>query len=160
MAIYYAHFVSPIGLIDIAASDEGLVFVNFSESDIPEHATKHSEDTQATLRQLEEYFAGNRKSFELKLAPQGTPFQKQVWDELMHIPFGKTVSYHDIAYRMNNLGAIRAVGAANGNNKIAIIVPCHRVIGANGQLTGYAGGLHRKEWLLRHENAIPQGSLF
>lgn len=101
--------------------------------------------------QLEAYFAGDLTTFDLPLNPTGTDFQKQVWKALLQIPFGETVSYQAIANSINNPKAVRAVGAANGRNPIGIIVPCHRVIGANGSLTGYAGGLERKQWLLEHE---------
>ena len=104
-------------------------------------------------RQLDAYFAGKLTNFDLPLAPPGTAFQRRVWHELCRIPFGQTISYGEQARRVGKKGAARAVGAANGRNPIAIIVPCHRVIGANGTLTGYGGGLDRKEWLLRHERA-------
>jgi methylated-DNA-[protein]-cysteine S-methyltransferase len=101
--------------------------------------------------QLDAYFAGERQTFDLPLQMTGTPFQKQVWQGLMAIPYGTTISYAELARRIGRPGASRAVGAANGRNPIGIIVPCHRVIGANGTLTGYGGGLDRKEWLLAHE---------
>ena len=102
-------------------------------------------------KQLDEYFSGKRKTFDVPLDAKGTKFQKQVWRELQKIPFGKTLSYGDIAKKIKNPKASRAVGGANNKNPIAIVVPCHRVIGANGKLVGYAGGLHRKAWLLKHE---------
>jgi methylated-DNA-[protein]-cysteine S-methyltransferase len=107
--------------------------------------------------QLEQYFDGQRVSFDLPLAPEGTAFQRRVWQELTTIPFGKAISYGELARRIGNPPASRAVGLANGKNPISIIVPCHRVIGASGKLTGYGGGLDRKEWLLKHEG-IPIGS--
>src|SRR5690606_1404800 len=110
--------------------------------------------------QLQEYFQGIRKAFDLKLNPEGTPFQKQVWKLLQQIPFGKTISYLDLAKQLGDVKAVRAVANANAKNPLWIIVPCHRVIGSNGSLTGYAGGLHRKEWLLHHENPFKQQSLF
>jgi methylated-DNA-[protein]-cysteine S-methyltransferase len=103
-------------------------------------------------RQLEQYFEGTRTSFELELAPDGTEFERQVWNELMTIPFGSTDTYGEIASRLGDAGGSRAVGVANARNPIAIIVPCHRVIGSDGDLTGYAGGLWRKKWLLAHES--------
>ncbi len=106
----------------------------------------------AAARQLEEYFAGTRTVFELKVAPVGTDFEKRVWKDLVGIPFGATDTYGAIANRLGDSGASRAVGVANARNPIAIIIPCHRVIGADGDLTGYAGGLHRKRWLLEHES--------
>jgi methylated-DNA-[protein]-cysteine S-methyltransferase len=111
-----------------------------------------------TARQLAEYFAGKRRAFELPLAPRGSGFQERVWRALLKIKFGETRSYGEIARAIGRPSASRAVGAANGRNPIAIIVPCHRVIGANGQLTGYGGGLPIKQWLLEHERA--QGDLF
>ena len=110
-----------------------------------------SELTQRCQQQLNEYFAGQRRVFDLPLEPQGTPFQRSIWVCLLRIPFGQTASYRAIAEMANNRQAVRAVGAANGKNPIGIIVPCHRVIGSDGTLTGYAGGLERKAWLLEHE---------
>ena len=104
-------------------------------------------------RQLTAYFAGRLRVFDLPLAPNGTEFQRRVWTELTKIPFGATISYADLARRVRNVAAVRAVGAANGRNPIPIIVPCHRVIGSDGSLTGFGGGLSRKQWLLRHEGA-------
>jgi methylated-DNA-[protein]-cysteine S-methyltransferase len=105
--------------------------------------------------ELDEYFAGRRTSFDIPLDPRGTPFQRVVWEALRAIPFGKTRSYGDLAAAIGRPKASRAVGAANGQNPIAIVIPCHRVIGADGSLTGYGGGMARKEWLLRHERALP-----
>ena len=112
------------------------------------------------VSQLEEYFAGNRKIFDLQLDMRGTNFQKQVWKLLLEIPFGQTISYMDIAKKLDDPKKIRAVGNANGKNPVSIIVPCHRVIGSDGSLTGYAGGLWRKEWFLNHEKKYKQLSLF
>jgi methylated-DNA-[protein]-cysteine S-methyltransferase len=112
------------------------------------------------VHQLDEYFARQRKSFDLKLDLRGTDFQKRVWRELLEIPFGKTVSYLDVAVALGDKKSIRAVGHANGQNPIVVIVPCHRVIGSDGSLTGYGGGLWRKEWLLNFEGSHPQTSLF
>lgn len=140
---------SPIGFLEIKASSQGISLVDFSEveiSTIPGNAI-----TALCKQQLQEYFAGERKVFDLPLDPQGSVFQKSVWQCLSRIPFGTAVSYGDIADRLQNRQAVRAVGAANGKNPIAIIVPCHRVIGADRSLTGYAGGLARKAWLLEHE---------
>lgn len=109
---------------------------------------------KAVIAQLDEYFERRRRVFELPLAPQGTAFQQRVWAALLEIPFGVTISYGELATRLGDPKASRAVGLANGRNPISLIVPCHRVIGANGNLTGYGGGLDRKEWLLRHEGAL------
>jgi len=106
------------------------------------------------VRQLDEYFIGKRKEFELELLPQGTPFQMKVWQKLMEIPYGKTASYKDIAEAVDSPKAVRAVGGANNKNKICIIIPCHRVIGSDGSLVGYGGGIWRKEWLLKHEKGF------
>ena len=110
--------------------------------------------------QLNEYFEGTRKTFDLKLNASGTDFQKKVWRQLEQIPFGKTTSYLELSKQLGNVKAIRAVANANGKNPLWIIVPCHRIIGSNGSLTGYAGGLYRKKWLLEHENPYKQQSLF
>ena len=113
-----------------------------------------------TVYQLREYFDGTRKNFDLKLNAEGTVFQKRVWAELLNIPYGKTISYLEMSKRLGDVKAIRAAASANGKNPLWIIVPCHRVIGSDGSLTGYAGGLHRKKWLLDHENPVKQQSLF
>ena len=110
--------------------------------------------------QFKEYFEGARQQFDLKLNPTGTDFQKKVWDALLKIPFGKTISYLELSKQLGDVKAIRAVASANGKNPLWIVVPCHRVIGSNGDLTGYAGGLHRKKWLLEHESPAKQITLF
>ena len=115
---------------------------------------------EEAVYQFNEYFEGTRKTFDLILNPQGTDFQKKVWDALLKIPYGKTVSYLELSKTLGDVKAIRAVAAANGKNPLWIIVPCHRVIGSNGDLTGYAGGLHRKKWLIEHESPVKQQSLF
>lgn len=112
------------------------------------------------VRQLKEYFEGERRQFNLKLNPQGTEFQKKVWKQLEQIPYSKTLSYLELSKQLGDVKAIRAVANANGKNPLWIIVPCHRVIGSDGSLTGYAGGLHRKRWLLEHESPYKQQSLF
>ena len=148
--MYHDYFLTPIGTIKIVATTKALTEVRFVE-----HAANKrcaNEITSACREQLGEYFDKKRRYFDLPLDPGGTLFQKQVWHSLMHIPFGHTASYSDIANSVNNPKAVRAVGLANGKNPIGIIVPCHRIIGKNGQLTGYAGGLARKAWLLAHEN--------
>ena len=106
---------------------------------------------------MDEYFAGKRKKFDLRLTFSGSTFQRKVWGELMNIPFGKHISYLTLSKRIENIGAIRAVGSANGHNKVCIVVPCHRVIGSNGDLVGYGGDLWRKKWLLDHEAKIAHG---
>lgn len=147
--IYRDYYESEIGLIEVTASESALKTLYFvAERD---EDTESNEILADTLQQLDEYFKGERRKFTIPLDPDGTDFQKLVWEELRKIPYGKTVSYLDIAKKLNNVGAIRAVGSANGRNRISIILPCHRVIGSDGKLTGYAGGIWRKEWLLEHE---------
>lgn len=151
---------SPLGELRLLATPQGLVGVHFPSPDAAQPArAPRTEDpaAQAILRlcaqQLTEYFAGQRTTFTVPLAASGTPFQRAVWGALVTIPFGHTCSYGQLAQQLGQPTAGRAVGAANGRNPIAVIVPCHRVIGANGTLTGYAGGLAIKEWLLTHERA-------
>ncbi len=119
-----------------------------------------SPELEEAVRQIEEYFLGKRKEFTFKLNPTGTEFQKKVWDELLNIPFGKTISYLDLSKKLGDPKAIRAVAAANGKNPIWIVIPCHRVVGSKGEMVGYAGGIHRKKWLLNHERTEKQQSLF
>jgi len=109
---------------------------------------------QECVRQLEEYFQGQRRAFSLKLLPRGTEFQQRVWAQLLKVPYGSTASYRDIALALGDADAVRAVGSANGKNPISIIIPCHRIIGSDGKLIGYGGGVWRKEWLLRHERGV------
>jgi methylated-DNA-[protein]-cysteine S-methyltransferase len=140
---------TPVGTLVVQASARGITKVDFIETG--KSKVHRNELTTRCIQQLQEYFDGERESFDLPLDQQGTTFQKSIWDKLTNIPFGQAVSYRDIADMVNNPNAVRAVGAANGKNPIAIIVPCHRVIGTDRTLTGYAGGLQRKAWLLRHE---------
>ena len=144
---------SPLGLLRLYAHADELVAVHLPTSDEPElPATRATSPVlAATAAQLAEYFTGRRRDFDLPLAPRGTGFQEIVWRALTAIPFGATRSYGEIARAIGRPAASRAVGAANGRNPIAIIVPCHRVIGASGELTGYGGGLPAKRWLLAHE---------
>ena len=142
---------SPIGWLKITANDLGITAIDFDEAPSKAEPNIH---TQLCIKQLQEYFAGQREQFDVALDAQGTAFQKSVWQALRQIPFGKTCCYQDIAQALHNPNAMRAVGAANGRNPIPIIVPCHRVIGRNGGLTGFSGGLDKKEWLLKHEGAL------
>lgn len=150
---YKLHYESPIGIIEIMGSDEAISSVMFLEENNKINLL-HGE-TPAVLvecyKQLEEYFKGHRYEFTFPYEFEGTEFQKTVWKTLTKIPYGETVSYRDLALLIENEKAIRAVGNANGKNKLSIVIPCHRIIGSNGKLTGYAGGLWRKEWLLNHE---------
>jgi len=152
------HFPSPVGELILTASDTALTGVFFPTSrhkrEVPVGDGPHNEILARTRDQLSEYFAGTRTSFDLPLDPRGTPFELRVWEELRAIPYGATRSYSDIARRLGDPQSTRAVGAANGKNPIPIIVPCHRVIGAHGELTGFGGGIDRKRWLLEHEGAL------
>ena len=148
---YITYLRTPLGQIKITADDNAvnsILFV-FDDTEMKEENI-NPVVTQCKI-ELAEYFAGRRKEFDVPIQQEGTEFQKSVWDELMKISYGKTVSYNDLAKALGNVKSIRAVGAANGKNQISIIVPCHRVIGSDGSLTGYAGRLWRKEWLLKHE---------
>jgi methylated-DNA-[protein]-cysteine S-methyltransferase len=150
---------SPLGFTKISGDEDGITSVSIlnSEEKITDIIPVELEDC---VFQLNEYFEGTRTQFDLKLNPEGTDFQKQVWKQLEQIPYGKTMSYLELSKQLGDVKAIRAVANANGKNPLWIIVPCHRVIGSDGSLTGYAGGLHRKQWLLEHENPYKQQSLF
>jgi methylated-DNA-[protein]-cysteine S-methyltransferase len=160
MATTFTRYASPLGELVLTASDTALTGVYFPP--LRERAGWLEDDGYGpagpvlarTRQQLTEYFGGARTAFDLPLDPPGTPFQRQVWDALRAIPYGVTTSYSELARRLGDPRATRAVGAANGKNPIPIIVPCHRVIGAHGELTGFGGGLDRKRWLLEHEGAL------
>ncbi|PEY34609.1 cysteine methyltransferase [Bacillus cereus] len=149
--MYRAYYESEIGLLEITANDEGITSVIFVEERKEEHTSKIVEQC---LTELDEYFHQKRTEFTVPLSSTGTPFQKSVWDALYTIPYGVSASYLDIAEKVDNTKAVRAVGGANSRNPISIIVPCHRVVGKSGKLVGYAGGLWRKEWLLKHEGIL------
>ena len=151
-AAYTDYVKTPIGLLLVDATDDGVRAVNFVEKKTK--PVMVNVWTQRCIEQLQQYFASERRDFDLPLQTLGTQFQRQVWRQLCRIGYGVTASYGDIAKSIGNPAAVRAVGAANGKNPLAIIVPCHRIIGSNGTLTGYAGGLQRKEWLLKHEGAL------
>ena len=155
-----AFIQTPLGIAKLEGNADGLTSTSVINHDTVPVTDVIPEVLEDAVYQLNEYFQGNRKSFNLELNPEGTDFQKRVWDELLHIPFGKTVSYMDLSKKLGDPKAIRAVAAANGKNPLWIIVPCHRVIGSDGSLTGYASGLHRKKWLLEHESPAKQQSLF
>ena len=161
---------SPVGPLLLAADDDGVRAIEFQPS---RHAVKREADWQEVdwtdcvhpllhrlRQQLDEYFAGSRRTFDLPLAPRGTEFQCTVWRTLASIPYGKTVSYAHLATQVGKPTATRAVGAANGRNPLPIVLPCHRVIGADGSLTGFGGGLPTKQFLLQLEGALPRDDLF
>ena len=152
MSEFKAYCVSPIGPVEVSGTPEGILSVTFVKTRLPNDRNL-PECVKEGIRQLDEYFRGARKTFSLKLLLQGTPFQKIVWQQLNKIPHGKMVSYGDVARAIGKPKAYRAVGNANNKNPIAIIIPCHRVIGSDGKLVGYGGGLWRKEWLLNHEKS-------
>jgi methylated-DNA-[protein]-cysteine S-methyltransferase len=151
--MYRLDYPSPIGVVEIVATIEGILSILFTDRDKPLYARESTTPKvlEDAYRELDEYFRGERQTFTFPCIVDGTPFQQKVWETLIGIPFGGTASYKDIAVSMGNDKAIRAVGSANGKNKLSIVIPCHRIIGSNGKLTGYAGGLWRKEWLLQHE---------
>jgi len=149
---------SPLGDLLLVVRDDRVLHIGFAEERHPHlrqgQWQRDAERVSNARQQLQEYFSGQRQHFELDLLPIGTEFQRQVWSELARIPYAKTISYGELARRIGNAKAMRAVGLANGRNPIPIIVPCHRVIGANGSLTGFGGGIERKRWLLEHESRI------
>ena len=150
---------SPLGFTKIVGDKHGIFSVSILNSE-EKTSCQIPDSLKLCVKQLQEYFDGDRTVFDLKLNPQGTEFQKQVWKELLKIPFGRTISYLDLSKKLGDVKAIRAVASANGKNPLWIIVPCHRVVGSDGSLTGYAGGLHRKQWLLDHESPVKQQALF
>ena len=149
-----------MGWIRLTANDAGLTSLYFRDPEPGIESNPNHPVIAQTVEQLNEWFAGARTEFDLPLNMQGTEFQLRVWNTLLEIPFGKTWSYLDLALRMGDRNATRAVGSANGKNPISLIVPCHSVIGSNGKLTGYGGGIERKKWLLEFENALYQPELF
>ncbi len=153
-----AYIKTPLGIAKIVGDENGISNISIvNEGDI---SLIISTILQEAVSQLNEYFEGKRTDFIFKLNPSGTEFQQKVWKELLEIPFGKTMSYLELSKKLGDVKAIRAVASANGKNPLWIVVPCHRVIGTDGSLTGYAGGLWCKKWLLEHENPTNQGSLF
>jgi methylated-DNA-[protein]-cysteine S-methyltransferase len=149
---------TPLGIAKIIGDENGISQV--SALDEGEISKKIPKQLLEAVTQLQDYFEGKRNNFDFKLNPKGTDFQQKVWQELLNIPFGKTISYLDLAKKLGDPKVIRAAASANGKNPLWIVVPCHRVIGTDGSLTGYAGGLWRKKWLLEHENPTKQKSLF
>lgn len=156
--LYRAFLKTPIGYIEVIAGSKGIRVLDFLPFRVkPQHVPPA---LKSCINQLEAYFHGERRTFDLPLDLEGTPFQLKVWNEVIRIPYGQTISYLDLACRIGNDKAFRAVGGANGRNPIPVIIPCHRVIGSNGRLTGYRAGLKRKKWLLEHEHAFAQRDLF
>lgn len=160
-----AYYKSPIGALFIKSTGDTIEEISFVNSlkgnkineDEIDFSLPQSPAIKKCIKQLDEYFEGTRKKFDFAAAQTGTEFQRKVWDELLNIPFGRSISYLELSKRINNIKAIRAVGTTNGSNKICIAVPCHRVIGSNGDLTGYGGDLWRKKWLLDHEAKYANG---
>ncbi len=153
--VFRAYFESPIGTIEIQGTEAGVTDLNFVKAGGPRKAGAQRGDLPAPLAealvQLGQYFRGRRRAFAVKLDLRGTEFQRSVWEKLLQVEFGRTTTYKDLAEAVGRPAATRAVGGANHRNPVSIIVPCHRVVGSDGSLTGYGGGLWRKEWLLRHE---------
>ena len=163
MEVSKAYVSTPIGTAEITGNEDGVQSISLLDGDIstfPQTTTSIPLPLQECVAQLKEYFSGTRVVFDLKLNPQGTVFQQSVWKELLNIPFGKTRTYLEQTKQIGDPKAIRAVASANGKNPIAIVIPCHRVIGSDGSLTGYASGIWRKKWLLEHESPVKQPSLF
>ncbi|MFY7729453.1 MAG: methylated-DNA--[protein]-cysteine S-methyltransferase [Flavobacterium sp.] len=154
-----AFLQTPLGMAIVEGDENGVSRISITDghdngsNDIPGVLAE-------AVSQLQDYFTGSRTTFSFKLNPAGTDFQKRVWDALLKIPYGKTTSYQELSVQLGDVKAIRAVASANGKNPLWIVVPCHRVIGSDGSLTGYAGGLWRKKWLLEHETPPTQQSLF
>jgi methylated-DNA-[protein]-cysteine S-methyltransferase len=156
MELFSSTYKSPLGSIKLQCSEEHLVSASFVDMEETTITDEHPILTE-TSQQLKAYFEGNLRSFNIPMSQNGTQFQKKVWELLYGIPYGKTISYNDLAKQYGNIKTIRAVASANGRNNIAIIIPCHRVIGSDRSLTGYAGGLWRKKWLLDHEAKFHSG---
>ena len=155
---WHSHFATPLGVMRATTDGRSILALAF-DAPVVDAMVAVPDEPRTLLaslrRQLDEYFAGQRTAFELPLAPAGTPFQRDVWRVLCTVPYGRTASYAQIALQVGSPAAVRAVGAANGRNPIAIVIPCHRIIGSNGTLTGYAGGLDRKRKLLSLEAPVP-----
>ncbi len=151
--IFYTTIFIPVGFLEIKTNQNFLLSITFTENELP---TSEFQPVilKETVRQLNAYFEGKLKSFDLKIQPAGTDFQLKVWEQVVKIEFGKTATYLEIALQTGSKNNTRAVGLANGKNPIPIIIPCHRIIGVNGKLTGYAGGIEKKRWLLQHEQNL------
>ncbi len=156
---YISYLKSPIGQIKLTADGSSVNSILFVFNDTEMEEENINSVLTQCKKEFSEYFSGKRKEFEVPISQAGTGFQQRVWNELLKIPYGETVSYNFIAESLGDRKSIRAVGASNGKNQISIIVPCHRVIGSDGSLTGYAGGLWRKKWLLNHEKEFSGGEI-
>jgi methylated-DNA-[protein]-cysteine S-methyltransferase len=154
-----AFITTPLGITAVEGDEHGIARISVMDDEVPASLVIPDALTDA-VAQLQDYFKGERNTFDFKLNPEGTDFQKKVWNALLEIPYGKTMSYHQLSVQLGDVKAIRAVASANGKNPLWIVVPCHRVIGSDGSLTGYAGGLWRKKWLLEHETPPIQQRLF
>lgn len=151
--VFQSCFDSPIGRVIVEGSADAVSAVYFWDGEI-DRGCPAPPCLSECIRQLEKYFKGTRRTFDIPLALKSSAFQERVWQQLQKIPYGQTVTYQEVALELGDANAVRAVGSANGQNPVSIIVPCHRVIGSNGKLIGYGGGLWRKEWLLRHEGCL------
>lgn len=163
MEVKITYTKTPLGIAKIVGNSNGICEISVLDTEkvsVAEMEDTIPETLKKCVDQLAEYFNGERKIFELKLNPEGTKFQQSVWTELLSIPYGKTRTYSEQTKKLGDLKAIRAVASANGKNPLWIVIPCHRVIGSDGSLTGYAGGIWRKKWLLEHEAGLKQQSLF
>lgn len=160
MTTTFTFIESPIGPLLAARKGESIIEIRFSPADAPDDWTRDDGAFRDLRKALERYFSGRSKTFDVPLEPRGTEFQKSVWRALLEVPYGETTTYGDLARRLGNPSAVRAVGAANGANPIPIVIPCHRVIGSNGSLVGFGGGLPVKRWLLDHEAAVAGRRLF
>jgi methylated-DNA-[protein]-cysteine S-methyltransferase len=158
--MYRIYHNSPVGLLEITANNNAVTGLYFADTEGKRDEENTGPVLNECVKQLTEYFSGKRKVFEIKVNPAGTPFQKSVWNELLKIPFGETVSYGEIAERIGNPKSVRAVGLANGSNPVSIIIPCHRVIGKSGSLVGYGGGIENKRFLLELERKHSNTGLF
>jgi len=159
MKEYTSYLKTPIGYAKIEGTAAGVAVISVVEEE-GDTSKELPDSIKEAIKQLQEYFDGKRKEFDLKIAPKGTEFQQRVWQELLNIPYGSTRTYLEQTKKLGDVKAIRAVASANGKNPLWIVVPCHRVIGSDGSLTGYAGGVWRKKWLLEHESGTKQQSLF
>lgn len=164
MEPFHTYYQSPLGIIRVSGTESFISEMSFIDNiqqppPLPQSSQKLPTLIRQAILQLEEYFRGQRRVFDFALEQEGTEFQQKVWHELGNIEFGRTISYLDLAKRLGDPKVIRASAAANGKNNIAIVVPCHRVIGSKSDLVGYAGGLWRKKWLLEHENKVANGVL-